>query len=76
MNPVKFVRARCLYSTHRDFIPGEVYRLNYKFSGRFADYYESYNELYAVRCKDSGVIYIESPNRVFAVFEVIQECTA
>lgn len=76
MNPVKFVSARCIYSTHIDFHVGELYRFNHQGSGIWSRYFEGYNEMFAVCGSKSRVLYIESAGRIIAVFDIVKECTA
>lgn len=75
MNVVKFVRARCIYTTHSDFHAGELYRFNYRGSGIWNRYFEGYNAMLAVCGTESRVLYIESSDRIIAVFDVVKECT-
>lgn len=75
MEIVKFVRARCIYSTHSDFHVGELYRFNHRGSGIWNRYFEGYNEMLAACGTDSRVLYIETPDRIIAVFDVVKECT-
>lgn len=76
MNVLKFVRARCIYSTHIDFHVGELYRFNHQGSGICNRYFEGYNAMLAVCGSESRVLYIESTDRIIAVFDVVKECTA
>lgn len=75
MNNLKFVRARCIYTTHSDFHPGELYRFNYHSSGVWNRYFNAYNDAIAVSGEESKLLYIESTDRIIAVFEIKQECT-
>ena len=71
MEIVKFVRARCIYSTHSDFHVGERYRFNYESSGTWNRYFMAYDDSIVVNPMESRLFYIESAKRVIAVFEVV-----
>lgn len=75
MKQVEFVRARCIYTTSSDYHIGELYRFNYYSSGIWNRYFYGYDDAIAVSGGESKLLYIESADRIIAVFEIKQECT-